>query len=327
MKRVLFHADIGPHTGLGHWTRCAQYAKAFQSLGCETSFIGFNEVPEKARYRDHYAQITQCAEQELVDQLKYIKDGFLIFIDSYQIKKSTCEALRKNFPKAKIFYLDDELEKSDFPGEGLIHLGPYKKKDLKSNQFHQLYFGLENYPLGKDWLQLPAKTKIYDQIEIFSVVLGGGDVQQSLEKLLPLLNSLKFKKCRLFLGPYSSVNELGLNQNWQVLQNAEDFPKKISESDVVLCSGGVVSFELASIGMPLLILLLAENQSSASKHFAKDESALLLPPIQKLTKEDFESSLKQIIPFQFRKKLSEKAKAMIPKNGLTRLAMEILKNI
>lgn len=327
MKQVLFHADIGAHTGLGHWTRCAQYAKAFKSLGCETSFISFDKIPTKSRYQDHYAHLSECSEQDLVKHLQDTKDGFLLFIDSYRIQKSTCEAVRQSYPKAKIFYIDDELEKSDFPGEGLIHLGPYEKKDLKTNQFHQLYFGLENYPLAKDWLQLPAKSKIYDQIEIFSVVLGGGDVQQSLEKLLPLLNSIQFNKCRLFLGPYSSVNELGLNQNWQVFQNAEDFPKKISESDLVLCSGGVVSFELASIGIPLLILPLAENQSSASKHFIKNESALLLPSIQKLTRQDFESSLKEVTPSEFRKKLSEKAKAMIPKNGPTRLAMEILKKV
>ena len=71
-------------------------------------------------------------------------------------------------------------------------------------------------------------------------------------------------------------------------------PKKISNilirADLAIISGGTIAYECASLGIPMLISAIADNQINTSKYWHNSSAGIYLGLIEKLDYKKFKAA-------------------------------------
>ncbi|SFW44206.1 UDP-2,4-diacetamido-2,4,6-trideoxy-beta-L-altropyranose hydrolase [Pseudomonas sp. NFACC19-2] len=125
------------------------------------------------------------------------------------------------------------------------------------------------------------------RLENILISLGGVDQSNHTGLLLDALNSLQLPvrtRLTLVLGrtaPHlQAVIEAARHSPWQVevLCGINDMAQRMFDADLAIGAAGGSSWERCCLGLPTLLLILAENQKSGGLALAEKGAALLIEP-------------------------------------------------
>lgn len=293
---LYIRADADGKIGTGHVMRCIALAQAWQDHEGKVTFIsrcesdvlreriiqeGFqfisveNPHPHPSDLEDTLNLLSKICNPQSAIRNWLVLDGYN-FTPEYQ------KAIRDE--GRRLLVIDD-----------MNHL-PYYHADILLNQninapglhYHcdedaTLLLGTRYVLLRREFLKYrDFNRQIPDRAKKILVTLGGADPDNVTTKVIEALKLLNEPNIavRIIIGPANPHQEMlrkalaTAHFEAELLINPPNMPELMAWADMAISAGGSTCWELAFMGVPNIVITLADNQKSVADGIAKTGMAL-----------------------------------------------------
>jgi UDP-2,4-diacetamido-2,4,6-trideoxy-beta-L-altropyranose hydrolase len=271
---IIIRSDSSFEIGTGHIMRCLVLADLLTEMGLKTHFV-CRDLPGNisSKIQEQGFSLTllppTASENEEVKQINEMNPDWVV-VDHYGLDA----AWEKNFSgTCKIFVIDDLANR---PHQSNVLLDQNYHKNLHLYQDLvpgdcRLYVGCEFALLRKSVMAAAQIKKKNNSILCF---FGGTDFTGEGLKLAKVLTGLKSEyHFNLVIGKNNvHFKELTSLQspNFTVLVEPHDWESLLAESFLYFGSGGTVTWERFFLGVPGVVVSVAENQEKIAEELAVD---------------------------------------------------------
>jgi len=323
--------------GTGHLMRCLALAQEIKQRGYTVSFV------------------TCCNSEKLCRRIK--NEGFHIhFLSKLGNLKETMEFLKAEKPDWVIldgyhFSTDYQKRVKDLGYKLLViddyaHLGYYysdiilnqnygaEKLPYSTETYTKLLLGTKYVLLRKEFLTCIHRRREFPEVgKNIVITMGGGDTENNTLTIIEALNRIKQPlHIKIVLGAnnphYDSIkNEAGKGTHTaEILTSVDNMASIMSWADIVISAGGITVWELAFMGLPSVLCIVAENQERTVKTLAEDGFFLSPVWLRRTSLHEIKEMIeKLILDKNLRKILSEKALMLVDGKGAERVFNALMK--
>lgn len=263
-KRIVFRCDGYKEIGMGHIYHCLTLAYAL--TGHDVIFVT-NEKYEEGlkKIQDSYMQYTTIKnDQEFFDFLKKYKPDIIVN-DCLDTTKTYIEHLKELCKK--VITIEDM-------GEGAKYADVVINA-LYSNQNNPNEYCGEKYVCLRNEFLISKPKKFCDIVENILIVFGGTDPSNLTKKIYHVAKEIakKVPKVNFIfitgIGYDCKENNLISDEEYNitVLNNVNDISRYMRQADLAFTSQGRTVYELASLGVPSIVL--AQNERELLHTFAQ----------------------------------------------------------
>lgn len=328
---ILFRTSGGQaknkQLGFGHVFRCTNLAQELSKNNIFFLVQDYGQV-KKTIINSGFKQIFSLPQNSnLEDDLKKTiniikKENIsILIIDKYKTQKQYIKKLR-NY--VKVVYISD-LEKNDFPADLIfngfigfsnkIFYNKYGTKCFIGPSYQILH---KNFYLKKD----PIKKKFK-----LLVTFGGFDEHNLVRIFLKNLQKYPQKlTIKIILGPGSKLSQLNnLKKNLNslhIIKETKNMYQEIASCEYGLCSGGITSYEFATMNVPFAIICQVKHQLKTAQQWEKKQVGLNLGLPDKNLDKKLCNFLDSIISGEHK---YPKRRNLVDGLGAKRISKEILK--
>lgn len=331
--RILFRTAggraKGKELGLGHIYRSINLAKSLKPNKIYfllEDFGGANEILKKNGFsnietvRENIKELQDYRKTKLLIQKLKID---IVIIDRYKISKLYIKKLSKITNVVVISDLRDVSFDANLIVNGFVGF----KNQITKNKFNsKCIIGPKFQILNREFAK---KNKVISKKWDVLISFGGYDekgIMNKVAKILPhYLDKLKIK---IILGPVArkslELNKLQRNypMNLDVKKSSNNMAKEMSNVKYGLCTGGLTTYEFASMKIPVGIISDDRHQVDTAKHWEKLGFAKNLGIVNNSTIEKINLFLEEIYQG---KVVFYNRKLIVDGNGAKRVSNEILK--
>jgi spore coat polysaccharide biosynthesis predicted glycosyltransferase SpsG len=203
-----------------------------------------------------------------------------------------------------------------------------QKSKIKINKHRNILQG-SKYAMIRPQFE-NKKVKIKKNIENIFICFGGGDDKNMIQKTVKYLSSFERESLKLHIvSGIQNPNNRKLINFFKRVDNKKIFfyinPMKIalimSKCDLAIVSGGTILAEVASIGLPPLVIPFAKNQIDHSIMWQKTTKIKSLGIYKKINKKNFLNNLFILDKsYSLRKKISLNISNEVDTHGAKRVA-------
>ncbi len=337
-KNLIIRADANIHIGTGHVMRCQALAQAWQDRGGKVTFLshcdsealhqriideGFEFIPIEKPHPDSY---DLGHTLEILEQLKIQNSKFKtwVVIDGYHFTPDYQKAIREN--GYKLLVIDDMAHLNHYHADILlnqnIHASSlnYSCRDMVKLLGCEYVLLRRKFLKHKDW-----KREIPERAKKILVTMGGADPDNVTLKVIRTLNSFNDSdfEVKIVAGPAnpnisSLEKELYLSPfTVHLLSSVSNMPELMAWADVAVSAGGSTCWEMAFMGLPNAILILAENQRRVAEDLDDFGVAINIGWHTKISRPDLLTVLeKLIIDSTHRRAMSERGPKLVDGSGV-----------
>ena len=328
-------ADADSEIGTGHIMRCIALAQAWQVQGEKVTFISHCES-EALRERiqiegfrfislDHV-----CPDSsDLMNTLSILKNESAdqkpwLVLDGYHFTTEYQKAIRDE--GILLLVIDD-----------MNHLPLYHADILLNQNIHApdlsyhcdedttLLLGPSYVLLRREFLKYrDFKREIPDRAKNILVTLGGADPDNVTLKIIEALKLIDEPdiSVKIIVGPANPhqktlSNAIGsAHFETELLINPPNMPELMAWADMAISAGGSTCWELAFMGVPSIVLILAENQAAVAEYLLNKKAVLNLGIFAECSKEHISDACKTLIGSSIaRTSLSQQSTTLINGHG------------
>lgn len=252
-KTVAIYVNANNKRGVGHAYRALELADEFYDK--PDIYYDKNQTDPKMFGKTTHNLIGINGIDELFRILK--KKQYDIFInDILTTSIDYMIGLRNVLPNAKIINFEDDGEgntKAD-----LVINALYPTKDTKN------IVGGEEYFIANKLFMFYKPIKIKNNVKNVFISFGGADPQDYTDRVLKMISADEYKNynfiCALGRAKHNIDELMKYNEykNIEVVYDVSNMPELMSKCDVAITSRGRTSYELAILGIPLIVM--AQNK-------------------------------------------------------------------
>jgi UDP-2,4-diacetamido-2,4,6-trideoxy-beta-L-altropyranose hydrolase len=281
-KTLLFRADASIQMGTGHVMRCLALAQSWQDDGGEAYFCT-KDLPIALVQRLANEGINQIELQavpgsiddavETISHCQYHLSSWLI-LDGYHFDTEYQATIKA--AGLKLLVIDDHGHADRYCANLILNQNVCAHADLYPHiaPGTQLLLGCEYTLLRREfwpWRGDPlTRIRQFDRDKPLRVLitLGGSDPYNTTHTILSALKYIDPNQIEVNVivgGANPHIQSLQsicaeLGQSVQLHLNVTDMPALMARSDLAISAGGGTCWELALMGIPALLIILAENQ-------------------------------------------------------------------
>lgn len=296
--RFAFRVDSSPIIGMGHLMRCLTLANGLKDRGFECSFIcrDFEGNGASRLIGDDFPielmsivglELSEdwlgvSFENDVKDTIDIISKRPVdwLIVDHYEIDQSWEKEFRSKFPNIKIMVIDDLVRPHDCDllldqtyGRTVDEYLPFVPENT------QLYLGAEFALLRDDFRRLRGQSRKFDnKNRHILVMLGGGNPGEPLRVIGKALREL-FKKhtftATVIIGDMPDLHlddYKTLGQNIELIKFSNDIAAEMNKADFAIGAGGGTSWERCCLGLPTVVITIADNQIEIAKIINEKEA-------------------------------------------------------
>lgn len=351
--KIVFRADASNNIGTGHIMRCLVLAQILREYGHNIQFstrsqkgdlINFitsknfkvktlNETStsQLAMYESYYKNPKQVSE--FCDAINFIaetKRADIVVVDHYLLEQ-VWEQTVKNELNCKIVVIDDLKRRHSCDllfdvtlGRKIQEYHPYVPNNCK------VLTGCEYALLKPQFIKKRKQISLLPQEKKHKLLISMGGIDNTNITLKILTELANFDSSLLFditvlISPKSPYY-------LEVLEYIKTFPRKVTQVDFVenmaelilehtiaIGAPGGSAWERVSLGMPCLLIVIAENQKEICKKLTQEKAAVSIS-IDKISKLLPSSLTKLIIKYEH---FRDNAKRLCDARGLYRVNFHI----
>jgi UDP-2,4-diacetamido-2,4,6-trideoxy-beta-L-altropyranose hydrolase len=288
--RILFVVDAGPQVGGGHVMRSLTLARALEGQGATTVFAG---PPAMAELLDAFSPETsrQVADDPAAAVRRETFDA--IAFDHYGLAEPDHRALAGGRPSLVI----DDLADRPIGGDVVLDSGPGRKAEDylgKAPDEARLLLGPQFAPVRPEFAALrePALAWRGEPVLRILVSLGltdvGGITGRIIERLRPRVNDIGLDVALGAAAPsLPGLSKVARHDPRLMLHvDTPHMSRLTAEADIGIGAAGSSTWERCVLGLPSLMVVLADNQRAAAQAIAEREAALVVD----LAQPDFEAA-------------------------------------
>ena len=274
---LLIRADASPQIGSGHVMRCLALAQAWLQtdgrvtfLMCPTATILETRLKAEGIQVAHvFVPLGSCEDAEqTVAQAKAL-DARWVVVDGYQFDADYQRVIKS--AGLRLLFIDDYGHATHYWADLVLNQNVYAHEGLYTNRepYTQLLLGTRYALLRKEfWSWQGWQRKIPPVARKVLVTLGGGDPDNVTLKVILALQQVEVEELEVVVvvgGSNPHYEELLATVQISgvsiaLLRNVTNMPELMAWADVAIAGGGSTCWELAFMGLPSLLLILAGNQ-------------------------------------------------------------------
>jgi len=348
-KKVLIRTDGSQQIGFGHISRCLALAEALALQGIEVDFVVKATSDQVARviarqgYAVHHLSKDSSETKSLFESAQH-QQARVICVDTYEADAAYLQAL-KDFGR-KVIFIDD-FARFPIPADMVVNYNAYAP-DLTYQvaSATRLLLGTryallqQRFKKARDHHAIkiqacPARATDRPGHGNVLVMFGGSDLHNWSAKIASaLLQSLPdATRVTVITGPASATrHELEAlaktASRLEVKPQPEDLPAIMATASLAISGAGVTAYELACLGVPSLLLVLADNQFRNAEALDRFGIATSLGWHENLHLEEIATAVAtHLADTEKLARMSERGRQLVDGMGAERVAKEILHEI
>lgn len=342
--KVVFRTDGSRTIGMGHVQRCLTLSKELEKIGGDSLFIMRNHemavtrmieahgypvkvIPDGATAREDRDFTGGMAE-------KYNADWMVA--DGYFFNEDYLAGLRH--PRRRLMSIDDNAT-TRFPVDILLNQNIHAEEHLYEDLVPPrttLLLG-PAYALVRDEF-VHAREKrntARETARTLLVTLGGADPSNQTLKIMKGLATLDREiDVTVILGPVNPHKEaieafVAVSGNpFNVLRHPDNMAHFMVEADLAVSAGGTTCWEMACVGLPAIVMAIAENQRGLVSGLAKRGVAGNMGWFEDITEGDVARAVEDLLEnIQARKEMSSRGMALVDGRGKSRVLEAMRKGL
>lgn len=276
-KTLLIRADASAHIGTGHMMRCLALAQAWQDAGGHAIFAMAMQAPapetrlgEEGMETVHLATQPGSADDagQTVD-LARRAGALTVVVDGYHFDAEYQRIIKD--AGLRLLFIDDYGHADYYWADLVLNQNIHAHAGLYANRasYTQLLLGTRYVLLRREFLKWREwEREIPDVARKVLVTLGGGDPDNVTLKVIHALQQAQIDGLEAVVvvggnNPHHEALKSAVRDSQvpiRLKSNVANMPELIAWSDVAISAGGSTCWELAFMGLPNLVLVLAENQ-------------------------------------------------------------------
>jgi UDP-2,4-diacetamido-2,4,6-trideoxy-beta-L-altropyranose hydrolase len=333
---ILFRADASPDIGTGHVMRCLALANACRATGVATRFVGTIQdgvLCERIQEAGHQLVMLDASGQD--HWIEHVRGrGHWVVLDGYEFGTDDHRRIRGS--GAKLLVIDDMAELGDYEADIVLNQNFHADAaHYRASSGATMLMGPRFALLREEFIKCtpPARGEIVRRV---LVTLGGADphgvglivadalveLQLPLQEVLliagssnPWLDRLEFAAAR--------AREQG--HVFELRTFTADMPGAMAWADCAVIAAGTTSLEIAYMGLPSLVVTLADNQIKVAAAMHAQGVAESLGWYESLTSSDIAHAIRKLADDAARRKdLSERGREMVDGMGARRVTQIML---
>jgi UDP-2,4-diacetamido-2,4,6-trideoxy-beta-L-altropyranose hydrolase len=340
MMKLLIRADATIQMGTGHLMRCLALAQAVKHQGGIVYFAIFAcPVPLQKRliaeeFKLRY--LLGCELGSLLDAQKTAQFAEQlqcdwVCVDGYQFGADYQQSLSTLGRRSIV--LDDYGHSSFYYADLVLNQNLSAQKNLYQNRHPNttLLLGIRYTLLREEFWQWRGwQRQISKVANRILITLGGSDpnnttawileafqnIQDQIFNITVIVGNSNPHRNALIKQVQHSIHEVDL------VFDTTDMPNYLVNVDLAISAGGSTTWELAFLGLPSIIVTLADNQKAIAQALHDQGIAISVGAASELNPRQFVNVVQQLAnnPEQ-RQVMSQKGQALIDGEGVDRVIM------
>jgi UDP-2,4-diacetamido-2,4,6-trideoxy-beta-L-altropyranose hydrolase len=341
---LLFRADASTQIGTGHVMRCMALAQAWvKDEGQATFLINTDSPAIKSRLQAEEFEVESlCVSpgslediQQTIEMARSLGSIWVV-VDGYHFGAIYQHKLKK--AGFKVLFLDDYGHAEHYYADLVLNqnIDAHESLYLHREDYTQLLLGTQYALLRNEFREWQGwERKISLVARKVLVTLGGSDPDNVTFKVTQALQGLDLQELEVIVvvgdsNPrYEILLELVRSSplNVTLKQNATNMPELMAWADIAIAGGGSTCWELAFMGLPSLILILAENQQAIAKTLEKMQISICLGWHSNLSSKDITSRTHELLISESKQKeMFNLSKKLVDGGGASRTVKILLSN-
>jgi UDP-2,4-diacetamido-2,4,6-trideoxy-beta-L-altropyranose hydrolase len=292
MKRgiLLVRADATVMSGTGHVMRCLALAQTWQRAGGEVIFaMAQSTVAIRERLQSEQIQIisidadpASAGDTEQVIRVAQVHNAEWLVVDGYHFDARYVAELQKVGP---VLLVDDNGE-AEFYSSALVlnqnlhaEAGMYAKKALLTRLLLGPRYALlrTEFMAYQNWMR-----KVPDRGTRVLLTMGGSDPKDLTPSILSALCNLAVEDLHIRVivggsaGNRSAVAEIEdkFPERVELMSNVMNMAGLMAWADIAVAGAGTTCWEMCLMGLPAILVVVADNQEFIAEHLAKAGAAV-----------------------------------------------------
>ena len=268
--KVAIRTDASAIIGHGHVVRCLTLANQLSRCGFKCEFF-CEELPDNLLQRivgqGHSVALASEDDLDLSCELVAFDPDWLI-TDSYVLDEELEGTWKRQIPGLKVLAIDDLANRRHDCDVLLDMTAQRSTEDYKQlvPEGAEFCLGLEFALLDDGYAK--AREKAMDRRGTTSdpkeilVTLGGGDVSQELAIIVESLGVVaqSFDFSITVIGDSEGVDFGSIGDDLRLVPYSEDMTSELLNADICVGAAGGTSWERCCLGLPTVVVQIADNQ-------------------------------------------------------------------
>lgn len=335
--KIIFRVDAYAEIGTGHLMRCLALANACGEAGFLTCFIGrIDEVILLDRIKKGGHNFISFNEKNESDWLKVINGPIAwVVLDGYVFNVQDHRYIRNS--GLRLLVIDDAAALDVYDADIILNQNIYADECYYSSAYpSRLLMGPRFALLRSEFLGSRQGTINKPVANHLVVTLGGSDSNGAATLILMALSKITDLRLEIIIVAGSSDEHFdrlmadahlaGLaGHSIEIRHYVNNMADLMKWAEFAIIAGGSTSLEVAHMGLPSLLLILAENQIPVAEAMHSAGIAKSLGWHQLLTADFLASEIKAIAMDSIcREKMAAKGRALVDGLGAKRVIKEML---
>lgn len=334
--RLIIRTDASSEIGAGHLMRCLALAQGWQTHGGQVTFITAckndgllhrlrNEGFEVITLEQAYPNST---DWERTSQVLAKHPDAWVVLDGYHFDPTYQRQVKKS--GHPLLIIDDTAHLKHYHADIILN------QNINAEELHyscdpntRLLLGMSYVLLRSEFLSWQGwQRKIPLVASYVLVTLGGSDPDNETLKVIKALKRVNTQQLEAVVvvgasNPHFSELEAVTYESLfpiRLVHNANNMAELMGWADVAISAGGSTCWELAFMGLPNVILVLAENQEGIARGLATEGVAINLGRHEVTSETDIALAIsKLIVNLDQRREMSKQGRQFVNGYGATRI--------
>ena len=295
--QLIVRADATVGKGVGHLMRCIAIGQAWRNRGGQLIFLShceslrlrqrildeaFTFIPIENPY-PHSSDLNFVLEK-LSDMRYQGSNDIWLALDGYHFDPFYQRCIKE--AGYRLMIIDDTAHLDHYYGDILLNQNLNADQLIYSCEpYTRLLLGTKYGLLRSEFLSwIDFKRKIPKVAYKLLITLGGADPNNQTLMIVRTIEQLKLEKLEAVVligpaNPHMQVLQSAINHSKfpiQLISNSDNMPELMAWADLAISGGGSTVMEMLFMGLPALVIILAENQRAVAEALADAGAAVNL---------------------------------------------------
>jgi len=285
-RSLLVRCDASVAIGTGHAMRCLALTQAWQDSGGGAVFAMAEATPAvEQRLQREEVKVAQLkvesgSSDDLQQTLAVTREmqAAWVVVDGYCFDTDYQAALKQ--AGLKVLFIDDNGHAEHYSADLVLNQNAHARDKLYASRdaSTRLLLGPRFAMLRREfkpWREWKRETPALGRNVL--VTMGGSDPDNVTQRVVEAILSEGDFETTIIAGgsnPHlASLREFLSNSGRVVrlVENAANMPELIASADVAVAGAGTTSWEMCFLGLPALLIVLADNQQGIADELGKQE--------------------------------------------------------
>ncbi|MDZ8085258.1 MAG: UDP-2,4-diacetamido-2,4,6-trideoxy-beta-L-altropyranose hydrolase [Nostoc sp. DedQUE12b] len=279
---LVFCVDACTQIGTGHLMRCLALAQAWQNTEKQAIFLMSNSVPAlEQRLLSEGIKVVHLSvswgsiedARETASFARQLDANWLV-ADGYHFGAEYQRVIKD--AGLSLLFIDDYAHADHYYADVVLNQNIYAHEGLYTSRepYTQLLLGVKYALLRREFWQWRGwKRETPTIARKILVTLGGSDPNNVTLKVIKALQLVELDALETVVvvggsNPHDEqLQSASLDSRFPIhlKRNVTNMPELMAWADVAIAAGGSTSWELAFMGLPSIVLVLADNQRAIAQ--------------------------------------------------------------